>query len=166
MRIKSFLLLNKIKQNWNIADKQYSLEWWHLISEKRCVIYVHLQGSLQWGRNPFNIKHGRKKTLKQPYKMKHQPFYLRWRGKLVTQLLGGITFAYDLYLGHLRDRWKGLAKEYNVEIENIFYKWWQKTSFRTSKRPRKFRTRKTAKKCQSEITVLSQWNGGWPPIST
>ena len=39
-------------------------------------------------------------------------------------------------------------------------------SFRTSKRPQKFRTRETAEKCQSQITILSQWNGGWPLIST
>ena len=49
--------------------------------------------------------------------MKHQPFYLPRSGKLVTQLPGGITFAYDLRLGHSRDCWKGPAKEYNDEIE-------------------------------------------------
>ena len=49
--------------------------------------------------------------------MKHQPFYLPRSGKLVTQLPRGITFAYDLHLGRSRDRWKGPAKDYNVEIE-------------------------------------------------
>ena len=49
--------------------------------------------------------------------MKCQPFYLPRSGKLVTQLPGGITFAYDLRLGRLRDRWKGIAKEYNVKIK-------------------------------------------------
>ena len=49
--------------------------------------------------------------------MKHQPFYLHRSGKLVTQLPGGITFAYDLRLGHLRDRWKGLAEEYIDKLE-------------------------------------------------
>ena len=44
--------------------------------------------------------------------MKHQLLYLPQSGKLVTQLPRGITFAYDLHLGHLRDRWKGLAEEY------------------------------------------------------
>ena len=48
--------------------------------------------------------------------MKRQPFYLPRSGKLVTQLPGGITFAYDLSLGRSRDRWKGHAEEYNVEI--------------------------------------------------
>ena len=77
--------------------------------------------------------------------MKHQQFYLPQSGKLVTQLLGGITFAYDLRLGHLRDRWKGLAEEYG---------------------PGSLGPENCQKNCQSEITVLSQWNGGWPPIST
>ena len=26
-----------------------------------------------------------------------------------------VTFAYNLYLGHLRDPWKGITKEYNSE---------------------------------------------------
>ena len=43
--------------------------------------------------------------------MKRQQFYLPQSGKLVTQLPGGITFAYDLRLGHLRDHWKDLAEE-------------------------------------------------------
>ena len=98
--------------------------------------------------------------------MKRQPFYLPRSGKLVTQLLGGITFAYDLRLGHLRDRWKSLAKEYIDKIES------------PKRCPKKCRLgpqnghgslgpRKLPKQnCQSEIIVLSQWNGGWPPIST
>ena len=49
--------------------------------------------------------------------MKRQPFYLPRSIKLVTQLPGGITFAYDLRFGRSRDCWKGPAKEYNVEIE-------------------------------------------------
>ena len=49
--------------------------------------------------------------------MKQQQFYLPRSGKLVTQLPGGITFACDLRLGHLRDRWKGLAEEHIEEIE-------------------------------------------------
>ena len=50
--------------------------------------------------------------------MKHQQFYLPRSGKLVTQLPRGITFAYDLCLGHLRDHWKGPTEEYNDEIED------------------------------------------------
>ena len=98
--------------------------------------------------------------------MKRQQFYLPQIGKLVTQLPRGITFAYDLRLGHLRDHWKGLAEEYIGKIEELFL----------------FLPKRCPKKChlgpqngpgslgpenyQSEITVLSQWNGGWPPIST
>ena len=37
-------------------------------------------------------------------------------GKLVHQLLEGVTFAYDLYLGCSRDHWKGISKEYNSKI--------------------------------------------------
>ena len=51
--------------------------------------------------------------------MKRQQFYLPQSGKLVTQLPGGITFAYDLRLGHLRDHWKGLAEEYIDKIEYL-----------------------------------------------
>ena len=49
--------------------------------------------------------------------MKRQQFYLPRSGKLVTQLPGGITFAYNLRLGHLRDHWKGPTEEYIDEIE-------------------------------------------------
>ena len=54
--------------------------------------------------------------------MEHQQFYLPRSGKLVTQLPGGITFAYDLYLDRSRDRWKGLIEEYNVELAITFLK--------------------------------------------
>ena len=46
--------------------------------------------------------------------MKHQKFCEPRSGKLLFQLLGGITFVYDLRLGHLRDRWKGIAKDSNA----------------------------------------------------
>ena len=49
--------------------------------------------------------------------MKCQQFYLPRSGKLVTQLPGGITFAYEIHLGHSKDRWKGPAEEYNDELE-------------------------------------------------
>ena len=49
--------------------------------------------------------------------MKRQQFYLPRSVKLVTQLPGDITFAYDLHLGHLRDHWKGATEEYIDEIE-------------------------------------------------
>lgn len=67
--------------------------------------------------NPFNIKHGIKKTLKKTLEDEMQQFYLPRNGKLVTQLPRGINFAYDLHLGRSRDHWKGPIKEYNVKIE-------------------------------------------------
>lgn len=36
-------------------------------------------------------------------------------GKLLHQLPTGVTFAYDLCLGHSRDRWKGHPKEHSSE---------------------------------------------------
>jgi hypothetical protein len=84
--------------------------------------------------------------------MKCQQFYLPQSGKLVTQLPGGITFACDLCLGHLRDRWKGLAEEYIDKLEERYHSYRsskampKKMSFRASKRPRKFGTRKLPKK--------------------
>ena len=50
--------------------------------------------------------------------MKRQQFYLPRSSKLVTQLPGGITFAYNLHLGHLRDRWKVPTEEYIAEVED------------------------------------------------
>ena len=47
--------------------------------------------------------------------MKRQQFCGSRSGKLVRQLPEGVTFAYDLRLGRSRDRWKGLAEEYNSE---------------------------------------------------
>ena len=79
--------------------------------------------------------------------MKRQQFYLPQSGKLVTQLPGGITFAYDLRLGHLRDHWKGLSEEYIDKIIVLLTQAMpKKMSFRASKRPRKFGTRKLPKK--------------------
>ena len=36
-------------------------------------------------------------------------------GKLVHQFPRGITFAYDLYLGHSRDRWKYIVEDNNCK---------------------------------------------------
>ena len=44
--------------------------------------------------------------------MERQQFYLPRSGKLVTQLPKGITFLYNLCLGHLKDCWKGPVEEY------------------------------------------------------
>ena len=54
--------------------------------------------------------------------MKHEQFCEPLNGKMVRQYPKGIDFAYDLYLGHSRDNWKGLNKENNREnrINDIF----------------------------------------------
>ena len=47
--------------------------------------------------------------------MKHLKFCEPWSGKLVRQLRRGVTFAYDLYLGHSGDSLKCLIDEYTSE---------------------------------------------------
>jgi hypothetical protein len=42
--------------------------------------------------------------------MKNQQFCL---GSLVYQLPGGVTLAYDLHLGRMIARWKGIIKDIN-----------------------------------------------------
>ena len=51
--------------------------------------------------------------------MKHQQFYGPLNGKLAFQLPKGVTFTYDIRLGHLRDCWKGVVEEYNNKIVTI-----------------------------------------------
>ena len=48
--------------------------------------------------------------------MKQQQFCGPRSGKLVCQLPGDVTFAYDLHLRRSRDHWKGLIKDYNSEM--------------------------------------------------
>jgi hypothetical protein len=82
-------------------------------------------------------------------------------GSLVYQLPGGVTLAYDLCLGRTIARWKGIDEEIHfggsikafaiIEVLDP-----EKTSFRPSKWPQKFRNRKTAKNSKLPETVLSQ----------
>jgi hypothetical protein len=103
--------------------------------------------------------------------MKHQKSYGPRLGKLVHQLPGVVTFAYDLlhmiaqgkiFRGHTQ-HWQNFQKFCDRNIP-------QKTSFSASKQLRKFRTRKTAK--NSKLSKLIEryfepvGKGGWPPIST
>jgi hypothetical protein len=58
-------------------------------------------------------------------------------GKLVHQLPGVVTFAYDLRFRRVIARWKGIIEEIHFGraiIENLDL---EKTSFRPSKWPRK-----------------------------
>ena len=80
--------------------------------------------------------------------MKRQQFYLPQSGKLVTQLPGGITFACDLRLGHLRDRWKGLAEEYIDRCP-------KKCRLGPQNGPGSLGPENYQNNCQSKITVLN-----------
>ena len=93
-------------------------------------------------------------------------------GKLVHQLPGVVTFAYDLPFRHVRARWKGIVEEINfggsiihlVIIEDLYLK---KPSFEPSKWLQKLKTAKNSKlpKLPENFFELVR-KGGWPPIST
>jgi hypothetical protein len=111
-------------------------------------------------------------------------------GKLVHQLPGVVTFAYDLRFRRVIARWKGIIEEIHFGgsiiplaiIENLYLK---KPSFRPSKWPRKLKPAKNSKlpklfcqkicmfECfeifyiiQSYMYFILLEKGGWPPIST
>jgi hypothetical protein len=71
-------------------------------------------------------------------------------GKLVHQLPGVVTFAYDLRFRHMIARWKGIVEDIHFEgsiiilsiIENLNL---EKPSFRPSKWPRKLKPTKNSK---------------------
>ena len=82
-------------------------------------------------------------------------------GKLVHQLPGVVTFAYDLRFRRVITRWKGIAKEIHFGgskiplaiIKEINPK---KPSFRPSKWPRKLKLLKIVNCQKFQKTVLSQ----------
>jgi hypothetical protein len=93
-------------------------------------------------------------------------------GKLVHQLPGVVTFAYDLRFRHVIARWKGIVEEIHFGgsimplaiIENLDLK---KPSFRPSKWPRKLKPAKNSKLPKlPENCFEPVRKGGWPPIST
>jgi hypothetical protein len=93
-------------------------------------------------------------------------------GKLVHQLPGVVTFAYDLCFRRMIACWKGIIEEIhfrcnikgNFHIANLFS---QKTSFRASKWPQKLKTAKNSKLPKlPENCFEPVGKGGWPPIST
>ena len=47
MQYDDFLLLNGNSRNSKIVEIQNPLEWWHLISKKRCVGYSNSQVSIK-----------------------------------------------------------------------------------------------------------------------
>jgi hypothetical protein len=93
-------------------------------------------------------------------------------GKLVHQLPGVVTFAYDLRFRCVIARWKGIIEEIHFGgsimplaiIENLNLK---KPSFRPSKWPRKLKPAKNSKLPKlPENCFEPVGKGGWPPIST
>jgi hypothetical protein len=93
-------------------------------------------------------------------------------GKLVHQLPGVVTFAYDLCFRHMIARWKGIIEEIHFGgsimplaiIENLNL---EKPSFRPSKWPRKLKPAKNSKLPKlPESCFEPVGKGGWPPIST
>jgi hypothetical protein len=93
-------------------------------------------------------------------------------GKLVHQLPGVVTFAYDLRFRRVIARWKGIIEEIHFGgsimpsaiIENLNLK---KPSFRPSKWPRKLKPAKNSKLPKlPENCFEPVGKGGWPPIST
>jgi hypothetical protein len=93
-------------------------------------------------------------------------------GKLVHQLLGVVTFAYDICFRCMIARWKGIIEEIHFWgsimpldiIQKIYPK---KPSTRPSKWPWKLKTAKNSKlpKLPKKCFELVG-KGGWPPIST
>jgi hypothetical protein len=93
-------------------------------------------------------------------------------GKLVHQLPGVVTFAYDLRFRRVIARWKGIVEEIHFGgsimplaiIENLDLK---KPSFRPSKWPRKLKPAKNSKLPKWPENCFEPFgNGGWPSIST
>jgi hypothetical protein len=93
-------------------------------------------------------------------------------GKLVHQLPGVVTFAYDLRFRRIIARWKGIVEEIHfggsilplVIIENLDL---EKPSFGPSKWPGKLKPAKNSKFPKfPENYFESVEKGGWPPIST
>jgi hypothetical protein len=93
-------------------------------------------------------------------------------GKLVHQLPGVVTFAYDLRFRRVIARWKGNVEEIHFGgsimpsaiIENLDL---EKPSFGPSKWPRKLKPAKNSKLPKWPENCFEPFGkGGWPPIST
>jgi hypothetical protein len=93
-------------------------------------------------------------------------------GKLVHQLPGVVTFAYDLRFRRMIARWKGIVEEIHFRgsnmpsfiIENLDLK---KPSFRPSKWPRKLKPTKNSKLSKFPESCFEPFGKvGWPSIST
>jgi hypothetical protein len=92
-------------------------------------------------------------------------------GKLVHQIPGVVTFAYDVYFRHMIAHWKGIIEEIHFGgsiipsaiIENLYL---EKPSFRPSKWPQKLKPAKNSKLPKlSENCFEPFGKGEWPLIS-
>ena len=98
--------------------------------------------------------------------MKHQKSCGPRLGKLVHQLPGVVTFAYDLHFRRMIARWKDLSEAYNARdkmasLDAILrHQHTQKKSFRASKWTRKFRTQKKLLKIVN-CRKLKNWKKQW-----
>ena len=82
-------------------------------------------------------------------------------GKLVHQLPGVVTFAYDLRFRHVIARWEGIIEEINfggpiIPFSIIGELYLEKPSFRPSKLPRKLKLLKIVNCQNCQKNVLSQ----------
>jgi hypothetical protein len=90
-------------------------------------------------------------------------------GKLVHQLPGVVTFAYDLRFRCVIALWKGIIEVIHfgasiIPLDIIKELDLEKPSFRPSKWPRKLKLLKILPKL-SENCFKPVGKGGWPPIS-
>ena len=104
--------------------------------------------------------------------MKRQKSCGPYLGKLVHQLPGVVTFAYDLRFRRVIACWKGIVEEIHFGgpimpsaiTENLDL---EKTSFRPSKWPRKWKPAKNSKLPKWPKNCFEPFGkGGWSPIST
>ena len=92
-------------------------------------------------------------------------------GKVVHQLPGVVTFAYNLHFRRVIACWKGIIEEINfggsiMHLNIIQELDPEKPSFRPSKWLRKLKTAKNSKLPKmSENYFEPVGKGGWPPIS-
>jgi hypothetical protein len=104
--------------------------------------------------------------------MKHQKSCGPRLGKLVHQLPGVVTFAYDLHFRRVIARWKGIIEDIHfwgsiipsAIIENLDL---EKPLFRPSKWPRKLKHAKNSKLPKLPESRFEPFGkGGWPLIYT
>ena len=68
-----------------------------------------------------------------PGRWKSNSFVDSVLGSLVYQLLRGVTLAYDLHLGHMIARWKGVVEDINLGVSiralNYHLEYWSQKTF-------------------------------------